>query len=86
MNDKITARISSLLLLLLMLVLGGGNAWADEPKDFDLPNGYYFLGNEANANSIPKYDGSNFAANFYMCPAYHTTREIILMEMKISLL
>ena len=59
--------------LLLMLVLGVGELWAD-PIDFNLPNGYYYLGNEAGNNSIPKYDGSNFAANFYMCPAYSTTK------------
>ena len=65
-------RIVSLLLLLLMVV-GTGESWAAEPKDFDLPNGYYFLGNEANNNNVPQYDGSNFSANFYMCPAYSTT-------------
>ena len=39
----------------------------------NLPNGYYYLGNEANSNSVPKYDSNNFEANYYMCPAYSTT-------------
>ena len=38
--------------------------------DFNLPNGYYYLGNEAGDNGIPNYNGSNFEDNFYMCPAY----------------
>lgn len=55
-----------------MMMVEVNGAWATS-KDFDLPNGYYYLGNEANNNSVPKYDESNFAANFYMCPAYSAT-------------
>ena len=41
--------------------------------NFNLPNGYYYLGNDAGDNGVPAYDGSNFEANFYMCPAYSAT-------------
>ena len=41
--------------------------------NFNLPNGYYYLGNDAGDNGVPAYDGSNFKANFYMCPAYSAT-------------
>ena len=40
--------------------------------DFNLPNGYYYLGNQAGDNGIPDYDGDDFTANFYMCPVYST--------------
>ena len=58
----------SILLSLLMLVLGDGNVWG-ETIDFNLPNGYYFLGNEAGDNGVASYAPNNFTANFYMCPA-----------------
>lgn len=58
--------------LLLMMVVGVSEMLATT-IDFNLPNGYYFLGNEAKNNSIPQYDGSSFTANFYMCPAYNAT-------------
>ena len=41
--------------------------------DFNQPNGYYYLGNDAGDNGVPTYDGSDFNANFYMCPAYSAT-------------
>lgn len=52
--------------------VGVSDLWA-ATKTFDLPNGYYYLGNEAGNNGVPQYDDSDFAANFYMCPAYSTT-------------
>ena len=68
------------------IVPSGFGAWVKEatfqPKkrdgakgtmDFNLPDGYYYLGNDANANSIPKYVDSDFEANFYMCPAHSST-------------
>ena len=58
--------------LLLMMVVGVSGVKA-ATIDFNLPDGYYYLGNEAGANDVAKYDGSNFSANFYMCPAYSTT-------------
>ena len=60
-----------LVSLFLMLVLGSTSVWSD-PIDFNLPNGYYYFGNEAGANDIPQYDASNFSENFYMCPVYST--------------
>jgi hypothetical protein len=71
--QQMSTTIRSALALLLMMMLGVGELWA-ATKDFDLPNGYYYLGNEAGSNSVASYDGSNFAANFYMCPAYNTTK------------
>lgn len=68
MRNNIAKHILALPFFLLMLVMGVNGAWA-ATKDFDLPNGYYYLGNEAGNNSVPQYDVSNFAANFYMCPA-----------------
>ncbi len=59
--------------LLLLFIVGSGRVWG-ATVDFNLPNGYYYLGNEANNNSVPKYDGTNFEANYYMCPAYSTTK------------
>ena len=59
--------------LLLLFMVGSGRVWG-ATVDFNLPNGYYYLGNEANNNSVPKYDGTNFEANYYMCPAYSTTK------------
>ena len=58
--------------LLLMLTLGSSSMWG-ATIDFNLPNGYYYLGNDAGDNGVPAYDGSNFEANFYMCPAYSAT-------------
>ena len=58
--------------LLLMLVLGSTSVWS-ATIDFDLPNGYYYLGNQAGDNGVPAYDGSDFNENFYMCPAYSAT-------------
>ena len=55
-----------------MLTLGSGSVWG-ATINFNLPNGYYYLGNDAGDNGVPAYDGSNFEANFYMCPAYSAT-------------
>ena len=64
------------------IVPSGFGAWVKEAKfqnnrdgakgtmDFNLPDGYYYLGNDAGANNIPKYVDSDFEANFYMCPAH----------------
>ena len=41
--------------------------------DFNLPNGYYFLGNQAGDNGVVAYNGNSFSANYYMCPAYSET-------------
>ena len=41
--------------------------------NFNQPDGYYYLGNEANDNGVVQYNGNNFSANFYMCPAYSAT-------------
>jgi len=59
-------------LLLLLMVMGTTGAWG-ATIDFNLPNGYYFLGNDAGDNDVPKYNASSFEANFYMCPAYSAT-------------
>ena len=58
--------------MLLLLVLGSGNVWG-ATIDFIQPDGYYYLGNDAGDNGIDPYNGSDFNANFYMCPAYSTT-------------
>jgi len=60
-----------LVSLFLMLILGSTSVWSD-PINFNLPNGYYYLGNQAGDNGIPDYDGDDFTANFYMCPVYST--------------
>ena len=64
------------------IVPSGFGAWVKDAKfqnnrdgakgtmDFNLPDGYYYLGNEAGDNDIPRYNGSIFEDNFYMCPAY----------------
>lgn len=57
-----------------MMTVGVNGAWA-ETINFNLPNGYYYIGNEAGANGVPEYDSSNFEANFYMCPASGTVNE-----------
>ena len=62
-----------LVVSLLLLVVASVADLRAATINFDLPNGYYYLGNEAGNNNIPKYDSSNFAANFYLCPAYSTT-------------
>ena len=72
MRNNIAKHIQVLPFFLLMLVMGVNGAWA-ATIDFNLPNGYYYLGNEAGANDIPQYDASDFSANFYMCPAYSGT-------------
>ena len=41
--------------------------------DFNGPDGNYYLANEAGEKGIPRYDGSNFESNYYMCPAYSST-------------
>ena len=64
-------RLRLVISLLLFLVLGSGNVWG-ATIDFNQP-GYYYLGNDANDNGVPAYDGSDFNANFYMCPAYSAT-------------
>lgn len=58
--------------MLLMLTLGSGSMWG-ATINFNQPDGYYYLGNDAGDNGVPAYDGSNFEANFYMCPAYSAT-------------
>ena len=67
------------------VVPSGFGAWVKDAKfqnnrdgakgtmDFNLPDGYYYLGNDAGANNIPKYVDSDFEANFYMCPAHSST-------------
>ena len=60
------------IFVFLMLILGSGNVWG-ATIDFNQPDGYYYLGNDAGDNGIPAYDGSDFNANFYMCPAYSAT-------------
>jgi len=58
--------------MFLMLTLGSGSVWG-ATIDFNQPDGYYYLGNDAGDNGVPAYDGSDFNANFYMCPAYSAT-------------
>lgn len=58
--------------MFLMLTLGGSSVWG-ATIDFNQPDGYYYLGNDAGDNGVPTYDGSDFNANFYMCPAYSAT-------------
>ena len=41
--------------------------------DFNQPNGYYYLGNQAGDNGVVAYKPNSFGENFYMCPAYSTT-------------
>lgn len=84
MNDKIMKQninnirkqslfaIRLVVTLLLMMVVGVSGVKA-ATIDFNLPNGYYYLGNEAGDNGVDKYNSSNFTANYYMCPAYSTT-------------
>ena len=55
-----------------MLTLGSGSVWG-ATINFNQPDGYYYLGNDAGENGIDPYNGSDFNANFYMCPAYSTT-------------
>lgn len=57
--------------LLLMMVVGVNTAWG-ATVDFNGPDGYYYFGNHAGANSVPVFDTdpSHFEQNFYMCPAY----------------
>ena len=69
---SLTARLRLTISMLLMLTLGSGSVWG-ATINFNLPNGYYYLGNDAGDNGVPAYDGSNFEANFYMCPAYSAT-------------
>ena len=57
--------------LLLLLVTGVADLLA-APINFKLPDGYYYLGNDAGANDVPVYDDTDFSANFYMCPVYST--------------
>ncbi len=59
-------------ILLLLMVCRVSEMWA-ATKDFDLPNGYYYLGNHADNNGVDPFDVDNFEANFYMCPAYSNT-------------
>lgn len=65
-------RLRLVMSLLLMLIVGSSSVWG-ATINFNLPNGYYYLGNDAGDNGVPAYDGSNFEANFYMCPAYSAT-------------
>lgn len=41
--------------------------------NFNKPDGYYYLGNQAGVNNVPAYDGDSFESNYYMCPAYSAT-------------
>ena len=66
-------RLLRMLLLLMVVMTTGAMGVYGTTIDFNLPNGYYYLGNEANNNGIDPYDGDNFEANFYMCPAYSAT-------------
>lgn len=59
-------------ILAVVIVSGAVQSWG-QTIDFNLPNGYYYLGNQAGDNGVPKYDESTFSANYYMCPAYSTT-------------
>ena len=70
--SSLTARLRLTISMLLMLTLGSGSVWG-ATIDFNQP-GYYYLGNDAGDNGVPTYDGSDFNANFYMCPAYSTTK------------
>lgn len=58
--------------MFLMLTLGSSSVWG-ATIDFNQPDGYYYLGNDAGDNGIDPYNGSDFNANFYMCPAYSAT-------------
>lgn len=58
--------------MFLMLTLGSSSVWG-ATINFNQPDGYYYLGNDAGENGIDPYNGSNFNANFYMCPAYSAT-------------
>ena len=58
--------------MFLMLTLGGSSVWG-ATINFNQPDGYYYLGNDAGDNGIDPYNGSDFNANFYMCPAYSAT-------------
>ena len=58
--------------MFLMLTLGSSSVWG-ATINFNQPDGYYYLGNDAGDNGVPAYDGSDFNANFYMCPAYSAT-------------
>ena len=69
---SLMARLRLTISMLLMLTLGSVSVWG-ATINFNLPNGYYYLGNDAGDNGVPAYDGSNFEANFYMCPAYSAT-------------
>ena len=69
-GNKTSLRLA--ISLLLMLTLGSGSVWG-ATIDFNQPDGYYYLGNDAGDNGVPAYDGSDFNANFYMCPAYSAT-------------
>ena len=66
-------RLRLVISLLLFLVLGSGNVWG-ATINFNQPDGYYYLGNDAGDNGIDPYNGSDFNANFYMCPAYSATK------------
>ena len=60
------------VVMLVMMVLGITGI-SGATIDFNLPNGYYFLGNQAGNNDVAAYDDSDFEANYYMCPAYSST-------------
>ena len=65
-------RLRLVMSLLLMLTLGSSSVWG-ATINFNQPDGYYYLGNDAGENGIDPYNASDFNANFYMCPAYSTT-------------
>ncbi len=69
---KMITRLRLTISMLLMLTLGSGSVWG-ATIDFNQPDGYYYLGNDAGDNGIDPYNGSDFNANFYMCPAYSAT-------------
>lgn len=69
---SLTARLRLTISMLLMLTLGSTSVWG-ATINFNQPDGYYYLGNDAGDNGIDPYNGSDFNANFYMCPACSTT-------------
>jgi len=63
------------IVLMLVLLIWGVMGVRGATIDFNLPNGYYFLGNQAGNNGVPEYVSSTFEANYYMCPAYGTVND-----------
>ena len=70
--QQMITRLRLTISMLLLLIVGSGSVWG-ATINFNLPNGYYYIGNDAGDNGVDPYNGSDFNANFYMCPAYSTT-------------